>query len=392
MGYPVTSLVEMWEGRWTGRRVACSGLRAGVRVRLCGGHVERLHHRLRRVGQPGLRRQDRSPCSLEPGLRRRCRAAGGAPPPRVALGPLGRRAARPNRRRRRRPGPRLCRGFGGSQRPGAGEIAVSVLYAAGMLVLTLSWFEAFSAERGLRFALRCLFVRLPGPGRRVLRPLVSRRVGVVRRVLRAARRLACADAACARGCRGTPRRRVTFCPGGRRPRRALRFALLGAVMRALTGSFLCVFTLTAVGLLHTSVMGNDFEYVVGAIPMTEALAIATVLLALGVSSRAASPRRAPSIARCSPSCRGRRRLGIARRLRRDDHGGLLRPGRHGVRCFARGGVRRRCVPDGHLSGGDAALARGGALAGHRAQLPGPGRMPRMRRSSSSSAFTCCQWS
>lgn len=217
MGYPVTSLVEMWEGRWTGdagRRVACSGLRAGVRVRLhAGGHVERLHHRLRcGVGkQPGLRRQDRVLPADEPGLRRRCRAAGGAPPPRVALGPLGRHAARPNRRRRRRSGRRLCRGFGGGlrTRPGAGGgdsrlRAVRRGHAGTHAVVVRGVFGG--ARPSLRPALP--FVRLPGPGRRVLRPLVPRRVGVVRRVLRAARRLACADAACAPGCRGTPRRRV----------------------------------------------------------------------------------------------------------------------------------------------------------------------------------------
>ena len=226
MGYPVTGLVEVREGRWTGdagRRVACSRLRAGVRVRLhAGGHVERLHHRLRcGVGeQLGLRRQDRVLPVDEPGLRRRCRAAGGAPPPRVALGPLGRHAARPNRRRRRRPGPRLCRRFGGGlrARPGAGGgdrrfRAVRRGHAGAHAVVVRGVFGG--TRPSLRSALP--FVRLPGPGGRVLRPLVPRRVGAVRRVLRAARRLACADAACAPGCRGAP-------DAGCRPRRAPRFA------------------------------------------------------------------------------------------------------------------------------------------------------------------------
>ena len=160
----------------------------------------------------------------------------------------------------------------------AGEIAVSALYAAGMLVLTLSWFEAFSAERDLRFALRCLlcgylvqagvYFALSFLEGWALFGACSALLAVSLALMRHVRRGAEAPPTPGAG-RGEP-------PASRR-------LPLGAVMRALTGSFLCVFTLTAVvGLLHTSVIGNDFEYVVGAIPMTEALAIATVLLALVV--------------------------------------------------------------------------------------------------------------
>ena len=165
----------------------------------------------------------------------------------------------------------------------AGEIVVSVLYAAGMLVLTLSWFEAFSAERDLRFALRCLlcgylvqagvYFALSFLEGWALFGACSALLAVSLALMRHVRR----------GAEAPPTPGSVPVGAGRGEPSVSRCLPLGAVMRALTGSFLCVFTLTAVvGLLHTSVIGNDFEYVVGAIPMTEALAIATVLLALVV--------------------------------------------------------------------------------------------------------------
>ena len=265
----------------------------------------------------------------------------------------------------------------------AGEIAVSALYAAGMLVLTLSWFEAFSAERDLRFALRCLlcgylvqagvYFALSFLEGWALFGACSALLAVSLALMRHVRR----------GAEAPPTPSSVPVVRGRGELSVSRCLPLGAVMRALTGSFLCVFTLTAVvGLLHTSVIGNDFEYVVGAIPMTEALAIATVLLALVVFVSRRVPSTSAVYRALFPRHAGRPvgaavRLGIARRLRRDDHGGLLRPGRHGVRAvFARGGVRLfrpRRVPDGHLSGGRSSRSWWGSRWASGSATRAPGR-------------------
>ena len=170
----------------------------------------------------------------------------------------------------------------------AGEVAVALLYAVGMLVLTLAWFEAFAREPDLRFALRgmlCGYLVQAGAyfvlsllGGWALFGACTALLAVSLALMRCVRRgvgPAGDGAAPAVGAHA----------GGAAP------LSLGGAVRFLAGSLLCVFTLTAVvGLLHTSVIGNDFEYVVGAIPMTEALAVATVLLALVVFAS----RRVPS--------------------------------------------------------------------------------------------------
>ena len=62
-----------------------------------------------------------------------------------------------------------------------------------------------------------------------------------------------------------------------------RAAALKAALRGLFGPLACVFILTAViGLMHTSVIGGSLEPVVGAIPMAEALALATLIMAAAV--------------------------------------------------------------------------------------------------------------
>lgn len=153
-----------------------------------------------------------------------------------------------------------------------GEGVCALAYALGMIVLTLAWFEPFVFADDMRRSIRSL----------VGGYLVQAGVFFGLSYLSGwALSVACVALLCVSVVLLAMLRRGAGEPADREPARTR--LPLSDVTRELSGSLLCVFTLTAVvGLFHTSVIGNTLEHVVGAVPMTEALAIATVLLALVV--------------------------------------------------------------------------------------------------------------
>ena len=155
--------------------------------------------------------------------------------------------------------------------------ACALLYAAGTVILTSSWFELFVAERDVPGVVRALVggYLVQAGAYAVLSVLTGWALcGVCIAVLAGtfalmtslrAERPASAVCTCVAGASGA----LSV------PRHSLR-ELVGD----LSGSFLCVFVLTAVvGFLHTSVLGNSFEPVIALVSMPIALLMATVLLA-----------------------------------------------------------------------------------------------------------------
>ncbi len=166
--------------------------------------------------------------------------------------------------------------------PVVGHVVAAAAYAVGMMVLTVAWFERFAAEGDARLAVHTLvggylvqagaYLVLSYLAGWALCGVCSAALAASVGVLAWARRrtgLGPTTAVPALDA-GAP------VPAGLRP--------LRVVLGDLSNPLLCVSVLTAVvGLLHTSVIGNDIEYVVGGVPMAEALALATVLLTVVVA-------------------------------------------------------------------------------------------------------------
>ena len=160
--------------------------------------------------------------------------------------------------------------------------ADALLYALGSVVLTVAWVGPFVREPDVRLAMRWLIAGylVQAALYFALSFLSGVALAVTCLVL-----LACCVALHALGCgplhpeaEASPGKAVGKPVGVGATHEAMREAA-----RGLFNPLSCVFLLTAVvGLLHTSVIGGTFEQVVGAIPMAEALALATALVALVV--------------------------------------------------------------------------------------------------------------
>ncbi len=161
--------------------------------------------------------------------------------------------------------------------PGPASFALrTVLYAVGSASLTLAWFVPFARMAEASLAVRCVIAGYLAQAALYLgMSFLGGWAGFVACILSLA--LSCA-------LMGDALRRGTFSTasvdGGsdrtaayRQRCRSLRSALI-----PLISSFTCVFILTiVVSLMHTSVIGNELEPVLGAVPMAEAHALATAI-------------------------------------------------------------------------------------------------------------------
>ena len=160
--------------------------------------------------------------------------------------------------------------------PAAGSgLLTAALYALGSVVLTAAWIVPFVAEPDVRRAMRRL---VAGYLVQALAFFALSLLAPAPQAWACCGLLAASGAAYALVCGCLAPAPATAPVPAPVAGRGLREAL-----RSLVSPLACVLLLTAVvGLLHTSVIGGTFERVVGAVPMAEALGLATALVAVVV--------------------------------------------------------------------------------------------------------------
>ena len=157
----------------------------------------------------------------------------------------------------------------------ASGLVTSALYALGSVVLTAAWIVPFVAEPDVRRAMRWL---VAGYLVQALAFFALSLLAPAPQAWACCALLLASGAAYALACGRLAPALAEELPAAPTGARGMREAL-----RSLVSPLACVLLLTAVvGLLHTSVIGGTFERVVGAVPMAEALGLATALVAVVV--------------------------------------------------------------------------------------------------------------